>query len=192
MVHEHFKGKYEVELKYHLSSKSAFLDVLHSMKHEVMLIDNTDSDCYFDTENKHLSNQKKSVCIREMEPSGIKLWIVKGPEPDRCEATNITNAHNAKSMLKTMGYDIVLEMKKQRSIYFIGKYHVTVDHLDGLGDFAEFAIMTDEEDRLDHYREELISLAQKFSLTHADLEHKSYRELQSEQVLIIKNNKVMI
>ncbi|WP_072055699.1 class IV adenylate cyclase [Aliivibrio fischeri] len=179
---EHFKGKFEVELKYKLKSKFQFLTILNSMKYEIMLEDNIESDCYFDTSEQGLLTENKSLCIREMEPSGIKLWIVKGPESDRCEATNITDANKAKSMLNTMGYNIVLAMKKTRSIYFVGKFHITVDNLNGLGDFAEFAIMTDDESLLESYRSELIALASKFGLSSTDLEHRSYREMYSESL----------
>ncbi|GIU12225.1 MULTISPECIES: class IV adenylate cyclase [unclassified Shewanella] len=179
MSHEHFKGQFEVELKYRLASKPAFLAVLNSIVHQVMFEDNIESDSYFDTKEQTLLSQNKSVCIRECEPAGIKLWIVKGPEADRCEATNITDANNARSMLKNMGYEVSLEMKKQRSIYFVGKFHITVDHLAGLGDFAEFAIMTDDETMLDAYRTELVSLAAQFGLSEKQLEHRSYRSLQA-------------
>lgn len=179
MSHEHFKGQFEVELKYRLACKSRFLEILSSIEHEVMFEDNLESDWYFDTSNQQLLAQNKSVCIRECKPSGIKLWIVKGPEADRCQATNITDAESAKSMLNTMGYKLKLEMIKQRSIYFVGKFHITVDHLAGLGDFAEFAIMTDNEAMLEVYRAELVDLAAKFELTQEQLEHRSYRSLQT-------------
>ncbi|WP_299801966.1 class IV adenylate cyclase [uncultured Shewanella sp.] len=183
MSHEHFKGQFEVELKYRLADKQAFLAVLSSIEHEVMFEDNIESDSYFDTKEQLLLAQNKSVCIRECEPSGIKLWIVKGPEADRCQATNITDAESAKSMLGTMGYQVRLEMKKQRSIYFVGKFHITLDHLAGLGDFAEFAIMTDDEGMLEVYRAELVDLAAIFGLTQAHLEHRSYRSLQQANIL---------
>ncbi|NOI64754.1 class IV adenylate cyclase [Vibrio sp. 99-8-1] len=180
MSSDHFKGKFEVELKYRLPSREAFLKQLHSMDYQTMLEDNIESDCYFDTADKQLLMENKSLCIREMEPSGIKLWIVKGPEVDRCEANNITDAKMARSMLKTMGFDCVLQMKKQRSIYFIGEFHLTLDQLPGVGDFAEFAIMTDDETRLEQYRAELIDLARRFQLESVNLEHKSYRTLFTE------------
>ncbi len=113
--------------------------------------------------------------IRTMQPSGIKLWIVKGPERDRCEAVNITDADKAASMLQTLGYQQVLAISKRRSIYFVGPFHVTLDHLDGLGDFAELAIMTDDEDRLEEYRAELEHLAIKLGLKQR--EYRSYKEL---------------
>ncbi|WP_432453677.1 MULTISPECIES: class IV adenylate cyclase [unclassified Agarivorans] len=181
MSSEHFKGQYEVELKFKLPSKSDFLQTLAKIPHKVMLLDNVESDCYFDTSTQQLQAQNKSVCIREMEPSGIKLWIVKGPEFDRCEATNIINANSAKSMLQTMGYQVALQAKKIRSIYFIGQYHVTLDYLEGIGHFAEFAIMTDEQSMLANYKVELESLASQFGLSTPDLETKSYRELFIEQ-----------
>ena len=181
MSSEHFKGKYEVELKYRVRTKTDFLQVLSSLSHEVMLLDNTETDWYFDTPEHSLAAQNKSVSIREMEPSGIKLWIVKGPEADRCEATNITDAKAAKSMLATMGYEPYLVMKKVRSIYFVDQYHITLDFLDGIGHFAEFAIMTDDETLLARYKGELEQLASQFGLTEEDLEHRSYRTLYQMQ-----------
>ena len=181
MSSEHFKGKYEVELKYKLSSKSSFIETLKSMAHAVMLEDNTESDCYFDTSDKELQAQNKSLCIRTMEPSPIKLWIVKGPEADRCEATNISDASNALSMLKTMGFKVVLKAQKTRSIYFVGEFHITVDSLEGIGDFAEFAIMTDDESKLSVYKAQLEALALRFGLTEAALQTKSYKQMFMEK-----------
>lgn len=182
VVNHHFEGKFEVELKYRIPSKTQFLDTLQSMYYEVMLQDNLESDNYFDTPDQQLLAQNKSLCIREMQPSGIKLWIVKGPEIDRCEATNISDAPKAMSMLETLGYVCVLKMIKVRSIYFVGDFHITVDHLEGLGNFAEFAIMTDEESLLEDYRQQLLNLAAQFGLTEQDREHRSYRALQSDKL----------
>lgn len=180
MSGDHFQGKFEVELKYRLKTRSQFLEILESMNHEVMLLENLEIDSYFDTKDGALRTANKSLCIREIEPSGVKLWIVKGPELDRCEAMNITDANKAKSILETMGYDLVLSIKKTRSIYFLGKYHITIDHLDGLGDFVEFAIMTNDENLIDIYKAELLELAGVFGLSSKDLENKSYRELHAE------------
>lgn len=178
---KHFEGKFEVEFKYRLNSREGFLSRLQQMKPEVLLENNLEHDCYFDLTNNQLGNENKSVCIREMHPSGIMIWIVKGPGKDRCEAVNIPDAVKAKSMLRTMGFEQVLEMKKTRSIYFVGEYHVTVDHLENIGDFAEVAIMTDDESMLAEYKRQLLCLAQKLGVTNDQIEHKSYRELYSEQ-----------
>jgi adenylate cyclase class 2 len=177
MSHDHFKGKYEVELKYRLQSKAEFLTTLSQFPHEVMLLDNTEFDWYFDTPERRLKSENKSVCIRQMEPSGIKLWIVKGPQEDKCQATNITDINSSKGMLETLGYEVVLNARKIRSIYFVGEFHITVDTLSGIGDFAEFAIMTDNEEMLSTYQIQLKALASKFGLHQIDLEMKSYKEM---------------
>ncbi|GIU02319.1 class IV adenylate cyclase [Shewanella morhuae] len=176
-INAHFSGKFEVELKYRLLDRDAFFAVLQTRNPEVMLEDNLEHDCYFDLASHSLISEHKSLCIREMQPSGIMLWIVKGPEKDRCEAVNITDATKAKSMLHTLGYECVLEIKKRRSIYFLGKFHLTLDHLDGLGDFAELAIMTDDEALMPEFEAQLVQLATELGLCEAQRELLSYRQL---------------
>ncbi|TOJ93417.1 adenylate cyclase, partial [Vibrio parahaemolyticus] len=66
----------------------------------VMFENNQESDWFYDTPQRTLTQQGKSLVLREIQPAGIKLWIVKGPEADRCEATNITKLDSAQSMLE--------------------------------------------------------------------------------------------
>jgi len=177
----HFQGRFEVEFKYRLTDRAAFLTALKALNPEVMVEDNHERDCYFDTPQRLLAEQGKSLVIRTMQPSGIRLWIVKGPGADRCEAVNITDADKAISMLHNLGYQQVLTLTKRRSIYFVGPFHLTLDYLDGLGDFAELAIMTDEEAKLPGYRQQLQGLAAQLALSADRLETRSYRTLCEQQ-----------
>lgn len=181
MSQAHFQGRFEVEYKYRLADRAAFCAALAAIAPQVMVVDNRERDRYFDTPEHTLAAQGKSLVIRAMQPSGIRLWIVKGPEPDRCEAVNITDADKAVSMLHSLGYRQVLNIEKRRSIYFVGPFHVTLDHLEGLGDFAELAIMTDDEAALPGYRQQLQALAARLGLSPAQLENRSYHTL-CEQV----------
>ncbi|HAT07253.1 MAG TPA: class IV adenylate cyclase [Aeromonas salmonicida] len=189
MSQDHFQGSYEVEFKYRLDDKPAFISTLKTLDPEVMLENNLEQDSYFDTPEPTLATEGKSLVIRTMQPSGIKLWIVKGPERDRCEAVNITDADKAASMLQTLGYQQVLAISKRRSIYFVGPFHVTLDHLDGLGDFAELAIMTDDETLLPSYRQQLQDLATRLGLSSRQLETRSYRTL-CEQSLTLNSERL--
>ncbi|WPC71467.1 class IV adenylate cyclase [Aeromonas hydrophila] len=173
----HFQGRFEVEFKYRLGDVEAFTTALAALNPEVMLERNQEQDTYLDMPDHSLSAAGKSLLIRTMQPSGIRLWIVKGPEPDRCEAVNIIDADKAISMLHTLGYQPILTLRKVRSIYFVGPFHVTLDHLAGLGDFAELAIMTDDETLLPDYRQQLLSLAARLGLNPEWLETRSYRTL---------------
>ena len=182
MSQAHFQGRFEVEFKYRLTDRPAFLKALLALNPEIMLEDNLEQDRYFDTPDDGLAQAGKSLAIRTMQPSGIQLWIVKGPEADRCEAVNISDADKAANMLLTMDYRQILEITKQRSIYFLGPFHVTLDHLTGIGDFAELAIMTDDEARLPEFRQQLLALAARLGLAPDMEEPHSYRTLCSQHM----------
>lgn len=95
MSDAHFQGQFEVELKYRVKNHDAFLNMLKQIEHEVMFENNQESDWFYDTPQRTMTQQGKSLVLREIQPAGIKLWIVKGPEADRCEATNITKLDSA-------------------------------------------------------------------------------------------------
>ncbi|WP_323968917.1 class IV adenylate cyclase [Aeromonas veronii] len=185
MSQAHFQGRFEVEFKYQLTDRPAFLKALLALNPEIMLDDNLERDRYFDTPDDALAQAGKSLAIRTMQPSGIQLWIVKGPEKDRCEAVTINDADKAVSMLLTMNYRQILVITKRRSIYFIGPFHVTLDHLAEIGDFAELAIMTDDEERLPAFRQQLLALADQLGLSPDAQEPRSYRALYTRYMQAI-------
>ncbi|WP_421331868.1 class IV adenylate cyclase [Aeromonas veronii] len=185
MSQAHFQGRFEVEFKYQLTDRPAFLKALLALNPEIMLEDNLEQDRYFDTPDDALARAGKSLTIRTMQPSGIQLWIVKGPEKDRCEAVTINDADKAVSMLLTMNYRQIFVITKRRSIYFIGPFHVTLDHLAEIGDFAELAIMTDDEERLPAFRQQLLALADQLGLSPDAQEPRSYRALYTRYMQAI-------
>lgn len=177
MAQDHFKGQFEVELKYQIDNVQRFKDALASIKHQVRFESNNEVDWYYDWPNDSLKTQNKHLILRDIQPENIQLWIVKGPGGDDCEASDILDLGAAHNMLKTLGYHNTLTLVKTRSMYFVGDYHITFDHLDGLGYFAEFAIMTDDETSLEYHRKQLIMLAKRFGLTRHEEITTSYRQL---------------
>lgn len=180
MRHDHFIGKYEAELKFHLSEPDAFLQRITAAGAQSFHLDNREIDCYYELPGFPLINHGVSMCIREMQPSGIKLWIVKGPDASECEAINIEDCEKVASMVKKLGFVPSLRMEKNRSIYFLGRYHITIDHLPTLGHFAEIAIMTDDESALRSLLQELQQKAQELGLNESMREKRSYRQMLSQ------------
>lgn len=174
---EHFVGKYEVELKFHVSNITQLHKQLVIHKAAAFTVDNHEKDIYLEANSGDLAAKRISMVLREMNPSGIRLWIVKGPGSERCEATNIEDIGKVQSMLSTLGYQPAFILEKQRSIYFVGKFHVTVDSLVGLGNFAEIAIMTDDATALDNLKVECRDLADRLGLLAEQQESRSYRQL---------------
>lgn len=114
-------------------------------------------------------------------PSGIKLWIVKGPASSECKAINIDDCQHVQNMLVTLGYHCHLITMKTRSIYFLNDIHITIDHLEGIGWFAEFAIMTDDKQLLNSLYSRLMETAKYYGFTDKMIETRSYKQMFLEE-----------
>ncbi|WP_409308883.1 class IV adenylate cyclase [Pectobacterium sp. B1J-3] len=174
---EHFTGKYEVELKFRIQDIIVFRNTLFSLHPEAFVFENKEHDIYYDDAQHSLQQQHISMLLRRMEPSGIKLWIVKGPGVDRCEAVNVESFEKADSMLNTLGYQALYTINKTRSIYFLNIFHITLDYIESLGHFVEISVMTDDETLLKKLREQCIECALKLGLSMDNIENHSYRKL---------------
>ncbi len=174
---DHFKGRFEVERKYRvfdLNRVKAQLDVLGAV---AFTIGNSDHDIFFDFPDGRLARNDQYQILRHMRPSGRVLWISKGPGSDKCIAMDLVDLDNAVAMLTSLGFIETRRINKQRDIYFLEVFHVTLDDVPGLGRFVELAIMTDDEPALMSLDRALSRLAEKLGLSSADRETRSYREL---------------
>lgn len=180
---DHFVGKFEAEIKFKLPNSDTFLKQLINDNAEAFTVNNHEVDDFFDYQDGQLAAQNISMSVREMTPSGIKLWIVKGPSSSECKAIDIADCQHVKNMLSTLGYQCYLTIVKQRSIYFLGDIHITIDYLEGIGWFAEFAIMTDDESELDSLYTKLLSTAQRYGFTEALIETRSYKQMYLESLV---------
>lgn len=173
----HFAGRYEVEVKFRMASPAALLQKLIGSNAECFVNGNYEHDTYFEMENNRLDQRRISMVLRQMRPSGINLWIIKGPGIDRCEAVRLESYEKAQSMLQTLGYLTAFEIIKTRSIYFLEQFHITVDNISGLGDFAEISVMTDDPKQLATLRTLCLNCAENLGLPLDDIESRSYRQL---------------
>lgn len=173
----HFQGKFEAELKYHLKNPQEFIKALEKAGATLFTPENQETDWYMEHANAKFPAPTISLCVRRMLPSGINLLIVKGPDLSQCEAVRIDDAEKTVSMFTTLGYHCLLNYTKSREIYFLDEFHITIDKLDKLGSFAEFAIMTDDQSKLSLYSEQLKNLAMQFGFKEENLEKNNYKTL---------------
>lgn len=73
----HFQGRFEVEFKYRLTDSAAFVHTLTALSPEVMVADNHEQDCYFDTADGALA-RRNGTCSRSLE------WL-----PPRCGVVSL-------------------------------------------------------------------------------------------------------
>lgn len=133
----HFLGKYEIELKFKIKDIREFRNTLLSLHPKAFVFENNKYDIYYDDPFASLHKRNMSMMLRSMSPSGINLWIVKGPEERPCEAVNIESFEKTDSMLHTLGYIPIHHVNKTRSIYFLDQFHSTLYYISMLGHYVE-------------------------------------------------------
>ncbi|WJV64083.1 class IV adenylate cyclase [Pectobacteriaceae bacterium CE70] len=174
---EYFRGKYEVEVKFRIQDIVTFREGLFSQHPESYVFENKEYDIYYDSEENKLRHQNISMVLRRMAPSGIKLWIVKGPRTGLSEAVNVESFEITDSILRTLGYKPIFELNKTRSIYFLDTFNITMDYIESLGHYVEISCMTEDDSALDLLREKCQDCALRLGLLLDNIEHQSYRQL---------------
>ena len=167
---------YEVELKYAVSEVQPVLENLEWF------------GLYFgkaveehDTFYQHPAKDfvVTDECLRIRHRAGEYHITYKGPKIDRETKTRqeielflTDNAKTARlwnDLLQALGFRAVAELKKTRRsagfVYQEHKYELTLDHIEGLGDFIELETIADSA-QLDHARRRIKLLAAMLGLTH--------------------------
>jgi adenylate cyclase class 2 len=142
---------------------------------------NSETDIFLDWPDGQLAAAGKQQVVRSMQPSNRVLWFVKGPEPDECIATDMEDFDKALAMLAALGCIEIDRVEKQRDIWFLGDFHVTLDHVPSLGDFVELAVMTDDEASLSGWATKIEALAAELGLSADALQTRSYRAMLAER-----------
>ncbi|MCZ4287934.1 class IV adenylate cyclase [Hoeflea alexandrii] len=176
---DHFKGRYEVERKYRVDLLEPVRSKILSMGAVPFTLGNVETDIFLDLSDGRLASNDQQQVLRLMQPSGRVLWICKGPGADRCVAMDLDGSDKALEMLSALGYVETGRLAKNRDIYFAGDFHVTLDHLDGLGSFAEVAVMTDDADSLPLWATRVETFARKLGLDASRIEPRSYRAMMN-------------
>jgi adenylate cyclase, class 2 len=174
---DHFKGRFEVERKFQVDDIPSVLNRLEHMAAIPFTLENTETDIFLDFADARLEANNQVQTLRHMQPSGRVLWISKGPAKDECIAMDLPDFDKALSMLKSLGFAEKWQIRKRRDIYFVDKFHVTLDHIENLGSFVELAIMTDDEGALAALRDDVQSAADQLGLLKYPEVHLSYRQL---------------
>ncbi len=174
---EHFAGRFEVERKFRIGDPAVLCGRVCSLGGKAFAVGNIELDLFFDTPDGRLDRAGLQQVVRHMQPSGRVLWIIKGPGEDACLATDLPEFAKACDMLAALGYRETGRLQKRRDIYFLGDFHVTLDDVPGLGNFAELSVMTDDEAALAGWRERIDTMCDELGLEADAEETRSYRDM---------------
>ena len=174
---DHFTGRFEVERKYKVSNLSSMRKKLVDAGAKAFMRDNIETDYFYDTADGTLKAAGKQLVLRSMAPSGRTLWFVKGPSAYECVSTDLPDFSAAQQLLASLGYVEVDRLIKERDLYFLGAFHLTLDTIKPFGSFVEVAVMTDDADALKNWSIKVEALAEKLGLSADMLITQSYREM---------------
>lgn len=178
---DHFAGRFEVERKYAVPDLAAITARLQAEGAVAFTLGNRETDIFLDWPDGRLAALGKQQVVRSMQPSGRVLWFVKGPQPDECIATDLEDFGKGLAMLAALGCVETGRLTKERDIFFLGDFHLTLDRVPGLGEFVELAVMTDDEESLPGWAEKIEALAARFGLAGDALQTRSYRAMLAEK-----------
>ena len=142
-------------------------------------------DTYYDAPHRDFPETDEALRIRrETDADGETeaQLTYKGPLIDtdsktREEAeTAVNDGGELETILESLGFDPVARVRKERDRYDAGEFTVTLDTVEGLGEFVEVETQTTEQN-VDAAREEAFSLLERLDLDPADQIRTSYLEL---------------
>lgn len=174
---DHFSGRFEVERKYAVAELEGLADRLMAAGATPFTLGNRETDVFLDWPDSRLAAAGKQQVVRSMQPSGRVLWFVKGPQPDECIATDLEDFGKALAMLAALGCVETDRVTKERDIWFLGDFHVTLDKVPDLGAFVEIAVMTDDEVSLPGWARKVEARASALGLAPEALRTRSYRSM---------------
>lgn len=135
-------------------------------------------DTYFDAPDKNFAETDEALRVRRKHPpgaSGETVLTYKGPlvDPDsktREEAeTAVDDEDEIRAILDGLGYDDAATVRKERSRFALDDCTVTLDTVDGLGEFVEVELETEQDLDADDGTEALDKLRGEATAAMTDL-----------------------
>ena len=176
---------YEVELKV-----SASLDRVRDRLLELGATDRgrvDQVDTYYDAPHRSFPETDEALRLRdERGPEGKRTEITyKGPLVETASKsreevqTGVESGEAADTLLKRLGFEPAASVSKHRERYEIDGYTVTLDEVEGVGEFVEVETVADP-DGIDQARTGAIDVLHRLNLDADEQIRTSYLELALE------------
>ena len=148
-------------------------------------------DTYYSAPHREFADTDEALRIRRESPGDAESFhqlTYKGPKVDvasktRAEHETELGDHEAMAMaLEALGFEPAAEVRKLRERFAVGEYTVTLDSVDGLGEFVEVeraveegaSDATPEEGAVDVAREGAFEVLRNLGLDPAEQIRTSY------------------
>ncbi|MGP8323559.1 MAG: class IV adenylate cyclase [Methanosarcinaceae archaeon] len=141
----------------------------------------TEIDLYFDHPNMQILSGGCALRVRDAD--GVYRLTYKGPKKDD-ETTSrdeieigIESASEMIKILDELGFYELCQVKKLRKTYHLEDLVITLDDVDGLGEFIEIEGKASNDEEFKDKKDEVFKLLKKFGLSSGEISQRSYLEM---------------
>lgn len=169
----------EVEIKIPINDVERLRNMIRSKGTLVSII--RQRDVYFQHPSRDFSLTDEALRLRE--ENGKYQLTYKGPKissisKTRTEITiNVDDFNKTKQLLEYLGFKTFINITKTRETYKINESFISIDHVNGLGYYAELEKEVSDIKKVNETENELINLAKDLGLDLTKSTRKSYLEL---------------
>ena len=144
------------------------------------------TDVYYNAPHKDFGETDEALRIREIPEDGEKRIILtyKGAKLDNVSKTrkeievDVSDAKNTALILENLGFRRAAMVKKDRDIFHIDKFIVTLDMVYDVGNFVEIETEAHEDDDTSESVERIFNIYKKLGIEEG-FERRSYLELMA-------------
>jgi adenylate cyclase, class 2 len=141
-------------------------------------------DVYYNAPHKDFGQTDEALRIREIPDNGEKRIILtyKGAKMDKVSKTrkeievDVSDAENTGLILENLGFRRAATVKKDRVIYHLGKFIVTLDTVYNVGNFVEIETDVNEDEDTGESIKKIFDIYKKLGIEEG-FERRSYLEL---------------
>ncbi|MFX1415510.1 MAG: class IV adenylate cyclase [Promethearchaeota archaeon] len=189
---------FEVEVKAPISDPVSVRNALERIGAQ-QLNSETQTDAYYDHPCRAFRETDEALRLRRRLPVSQKLsedadepkplyeLTYKGPKVDSLSKTRIelsvgvADVDAANSLLGHLGFRYVGDVVKKRSFYSFGDMTLTLDEVEGVGDFLEIEQVVASKERIEPLREEMFKVLRELGLDPETSIRSSYLEMFLEK-----------
>jgi adenylate cyclase class 2 len=138
-------------------------------------------DTYFSAPHRDFAETDEALRVRREDGEGYVTY--KGPKRGdatktrREYETSVGDAETAAAVLESLGFERFGTVEKNRRVYSVDGTTVTLDSVEGLGEFVEVELERKERDDEDEARTKVFETLERLGLDPDDSVTESYLEL---------------
>ncbi|WP_456487313.1 class IV adenylate cyclase [Candidatus Alkanophaga liquidiphilum] len=139
-------------------------------------------DIYFDAPHRRLAESGEVLRLRQVNERAMLTYKKGRADADvrvREELeVSVESGDAVAKILKKMGFRVLAEIRKRREVFEFNGCHVSLDDVEGLGEFLEVEVKSED---VSSAKKRILALLQELGVSIAAVEKRPYIQLYLEK-----------